>query len=310
MKASMAAKIKARLERGESPLWEQALHHPEQIRLTWPESVWGEVVEQPCFAHRLSAPARLVICGGGHVAQALAAAASVVGFQITVLEDRPEVVQEGQFPPEAELRLGVVPELLRNGTFPPNAFYVVMTRNHEENRRCLRAVMELPFGYVGMLGSRRDAHKLRQWLLEDGVPEEEVARLHHPIGLPIEAETPAEIAVAVTAELIQCRKSLCSGSAMEQAVLDGLLKPPYAWVMLVDTKGITPRKPGAVMLVYPDGSIRGTIGGGAREAAAIRQALEVLKTHRAGCFTYPENGALPTCGGIVTYTIVPVEEDD
>lgn len=310
MKATMAAELKVRLEEGESPIWEQSLHHPEQIRLTWPDDVWGEAVEQPCFSHRLSAPVRLVICGGGHVAQALAAAASAVGFQITVLEDRPEVLEEGQFPPKTELRLGSVPELLRTGNFPPNAFYAVMTRNHGENRRCLRGVMDLPHGYVGMLGSRRDAQNLRRWLLEDGVPEETVAGLHHPIGLSIGAETPAEIAVAVTAELIRCRKSLVSGSVLEQAVLDGLLKPPYAWVMLTDTQGITPRKPGAVMLVFSDGSICGTIGGGAREAAAIRQALEVLKTRRAGCFTYPEHGAMPTCGGIVTYTIVPVEEDN
>lgn len=310
MKASTAAEIKARLERGESPLWEQSLTHPEQLRLTWSDGIQDTVPTQPCFFHRLSAPIHLVICGGGHVAQALAASASAVGFQITVLEDRPEVLQEGQFPPETELRLGSVPELVRTGKFPPNAFYAVMTRNHNENRRCLRAVMDMPHGYVGMLGSRRDAEALRQWLIEDGVPEETVAGLHHPIGLPIAAETPAEIAVAVTAELIQCRKTLDLGSALEQTVLDGLSAPPYAWVMLVDTKGITPRKPGASMLVYPDGSVRGTIGGGAREAAAIRQAQKVLHTRRAGCFTYPENGAVPTCGGIVTYTIVPVEEDD
>lgn len=309
MKATIAAQLKVRLEEGESPIWEQCLHHPEQIRLIWPDGVWGEAVEQPCFSHRLRAPVWLVICGGGHVAQALAASAAAVGFQITVLEDREQVLKEGRFPPNADLRLGDVPELLHRGNFPTNAFYVVMSRNHGENRRCLRAVMDLPCGYVGMLGSRRDASELRQWLKEEGVPKEKAARLHHPIGLPIDAETPAEIAVAVTAELIQCRAAFNGGSALELSVLDGLLQPPYAWVMLVETKGITPRKPGASMLVRPDGSILGTIGGGAREAAAVRQALEVLKTHRAGCFTYPENGALPTCGGIVTYTIVPVEED-
>ncbi len=308
MNATMAAELSALLARGESPLWEQSLTNPERIRLTWSGGALGETGDDPCFSHVLCAPSRLVICGGGHVAQALAAAASAVGFAITVLEDRPEMLEEGSFPADADLRLGDLPTLLREGDFPPNAFYAVMTRSHGENRRCLRTVLDLPHCYAGMLGSRQNKAELRRWLIEDGAPPEAVARLHHPIGLSIGAETPAEIGAAVTAELIQCRSTL-GGSALEQTVLEGLSEPPYAWVMLVKTKGITPRKPGACMLVRPDGSAVGTIGGGAREAAAIRQALEVLRSGRAGCFTFPENEAPSSCGGVVTYTIVPVKED-
>lgn len=309
MNALMAARLKERLEQGESLLWEQSLTHPEQIRLTWPGEAWGEETEPPCISHVLRGPIRLVICGGGHVAQALAASASAVGFAITVLEDRAEMLDAGRFPVNADLRLGDFSRLLREGEFPPNAFYAVMTRSHGENRRCLRAVMERPHGYAGMLGSRRDRGELRQWLVEEGAPPEAVARLHHPIGCSVGAETPAEIAVAVTAELIQCRRTLGGGIELEPAVLEGLLNPPYAWVMLAKTEGITPRKPGACMLVYPNGSVGGTIGGGTGEAAAVGQALEVLRTGRAGSFTYPQAQAVPRCGGTISYTIVPVKEE-
>ncbi len=309
MDASIAEVLKAQLDRGECPRWEQSLCHPEQIRIRTKTECWGGPVEEPCVSLPLRGPIPLVICGGGHVAQALAAAASAVGFPITVLEDRPEVLEQGAFPPETTLRLGSMTELIAAETGSAQTFYAVMTRSHEENRRCLRAVLEKPHGYAGMLGSRRDAADLRRWLVEDGVPEETVARLHHPIGLDIGAESPAEIAAAVTAELIACRAALGGGSRLESSVLEGLNRPPYAWVMLVETKGITPRKPGACMLVHPDGSICGTIGGGAREAAAIRQALDVLRTRKAGWFTYPDCKAPVQCGGIVTYTIVPVKEE-
>ena len=98
---------------------------------------------------------------------------------------------------------------------------------------------------------------------------------------------------------------------LEPDFISGLDKFPYALVTLVDCQGSTPRAPGARMLVFEDGSIRGTIGGGPSEAEAIRTGLEVLKTGNPGLFTYRMDGSADSiCGGTVQYLIIPVKEDD
>lgn len=313
MKAECYRRLKELLLAGESPRLESALA-PDDLgreRLRWGEESLGDDWKGPGYAQTLTAPARLVICGGGHVARALAPAAQSVGFRVTVLEDRREVLEEGNFPPETDLRWGEFETLLREGGFGANSFYAVMTRGHGKDWSCLTEILKLPHGYVGMMGSRKKAAATRQMLEKAGFDAGAIESVHCPIGIKIGAETPAEIAVSIVAELIQCRSSLGLAAPLDGGFVAALDQFPYALVTLVDCQGSTPRAPGARMLVWPDGTIRGTIGGGVSEAAAKRQALEALQTGRPSLNTYRMDGSAGSiCGGSIHYLIIPVKEDD
>ena len=311
MKREFYAKLKELLLAGESPVLESSLTpgHLGEEQLRWKNGVLGSAPEGENFAQALSAPVRLVICGGGHVARALAPAAHTVGFQVTVLENRPDVLEEGHFGAEIDCRCGDFTTLLNEGGFAANTFYAIMTRGHLDDWVCLRAALALPHGYVGMMGSRTKVAATREMLAEEGFSPSEINSVHSPIGLNIGAETPAEIAVSIVAELIQCRSALGLEAPLDPAVIDTLDKTPYAMVTLVHCAGSTPRSEGARMLVFPDGSIAGTIGGGISEATAKRDALRALERGEATLGHYELNstgGAV--CGGSVDYLIIPVKE--
>lgn len=313
MGADLYRALQQLLLAGQNPRLESSLE-PDRLgreRLSWSGGSLGELSPGRSFGQTLSAPVRLVICGGGHVSRALAPAAQAVGFAVTVLENRREVLSEGNFPPDTDLRWGEFDRLLQEGNFGPNTFYAIMTRGHREDFVCLSRILKLPHGYVGMMGSRKKVAATRQRLEQEGFSQKLIDSVHSPIGLSIGAETPAEIAVSVVAELIQCRRELGLQAPLEADFIQGLDKFPYALVTLVDCQGSTPRAPGARMLVFEDGSIRGTIGGGPSEAEAIRTGLEVLNTGKPGLFTYRMDGSADSiCGGVVQYLIIPVKEDD
>ncbi len=310
MRTEFYEKLRTLLLAGESPVLESSLEpgHLGEERLSWSGGALGALPKGRAFTQTLSAPARLVICGGGHVARCLAPAARAVGFQVTVLENRPDVLAEGNFGPDIDCRCGGFVECLQNGAFGPNAFYAIMTRGHQDDWVCLKTALTLPHGYVGMMGSRSKVAATRKMLAAEGVDAEAIDSVHSPIGIKIGAETPAEIAVSIVAELIQCRHALGLEAPLIPAVIDALGEMPYAMVTLVNCEGSTPRSEGARMLVLPDGSIAGTIGGGISEASAKRDALRALAENAPMMGHYELNsigGAV--CGGKVDYLIVPVQ---
>lgn len=312
MNFDLYCKLKQLLLAGESPKLISALSLQELGReqLQWSKGMLGEMPEREAFMQTMTAPVRLVICGGGHVARALAPAALRVGFSVTVLEDRAQVLKEGQFAPEVELRCGDFVKLLREGEFPKNAFFAIMTQGHTADWVCLREILRLPHAYLGLMGSRRKIASTQKMLKQEGFGETALDGVHTPIGISIGAETPAEIAVSIVAELIQCRSELGLEAPLDSGVAEALDAAPYAMVTLVKCSGSTPRSEGARMLVFPDGSIRGTIGGGISEAVAKRQALEALKAGRPRLEHYALDGSAGSiCGGRVTYLIVPVKEN-
>ena len=311
MKAEFYRQLQRLLLEGKSPRLESSLTCLGKERLVWAEGSIGEEVDEPKFVQTLTAPTRLVICGGGHVARALAQSALQVGFAVTVLEDRADLLRAEYFPQGVELKLGDSPELIAHN-YGSNPFFAIMTRGHEMDQICLEAVLKGSYGYVGVMGSRRKASITHQRLGELGYTQAVIDAVHIPIGLAIGAETPAEIAVSVTAQLISCRKELGVEAPLDGGLISALDKPPYALVTLVDCKGSTPRGEGARMLVFPDGSIRGTIGGGAGEAMATAQAVDVLNGKKqAQIYTYRMDGSAESvCGGTVQYMIIPVREDD
>lgn len=149
------------------------------------------------------------IFGGGHVSQALVPAIAAVGFRPVVCDDRPEFAGQSLFPQAAEVRL-VDFQNLSGLTVTADDYVVIMTRGHQADYEVLSQVLRSGAKYIGCIGSKKKLALCREKLLKAGFTETEYARVHAPIGLAIGAETPAEIAVSVTAELIAVRAGVLS----------------------------------------------------------------------------------------------------
>ncbi len=152
-------------------------------------------------------PLELIICGGGHVGQAVAKAGALLDFKITVIDDRPEFSSREKFPdPGVRLITGDFTEALRALKITQASHLVIVTRGHRHDEICLREVIEKPARYIGMIGSRRRATTIREHMRREGVGAEHLRRVHSPIGLDIGAITPEEIALAILAEITLARR--------------------------------------------------------------------------------------------------------
>ena len=149
------------------------------------------------------------IFGGGHVSQALVPAIAAVGFRPVVCDDRPEFADQSLFPQAAEVRL-VDFQNLSALPITPDDYVVIMTRGHQADFDVLAQTLRSGAKYIGCIGSKKKLALCREKLLEASFTDEEYSRVHAPIGLAIGAETPAEIAVSVTAELIAVRAGVLS----------------------------------------------------------------------------------------------------
>jgi xanthine dehydrogenase accessory factor len=149
----------------------------------------------------------LVIAGAGHVGRAVALLACRAGFDVTVVDDRPELAAAELFPSEVRVKCGAVPELVAACPLDAESYVVLATRNHRHDSAALALCIRRPLAYLGMIGSRRKVTLIRKTFLESGLATEaEFDRVHAPIGLEIGAVTVPEIAVSIVAQLIAARR--------------------------------------------------------------------------------------------------------
>jgi xanthine dehydrogenase accessory factor len=150
---------------------------------------------------------KLLILGGGHVGAALATLALPLGFTVWLADDRSGVASEGRLPAGVGLLTGSFPEIVENFPLDPSSYVVVVTRGHSHDLECLRSLLRKDCLYIGLIGSARKTRLILGRLEEDGFSREKVAGLCAPVGLDIGAETPAEIAIAILAEMIAFRRN-------------------------------------------------------------------------------------------------------
>ncbi|MDE3112041.1 MAG: XdhC family protein [Chloroflexota bacterium] len=144
---------------------------------------------------------RLVIAGGGHVGLAIARMATLLEYEVTVIDDRPDFATRERFPDGVEVMQADMVEALETMPIGWNTFVVIATRGHKLDSHCLRAAVKTQARYVGLLGSRRKTILVERMLRDEGVPEERLRDVHAPIGLDLGGRTPPEIALAIMAEL-------------------------------------------------------------------------------------------------------------
>jgi len=161
---------------------------------------------------RLEAEPRLIIAGAGHVGASLARLAALVGYDVTLIDDRAEFVARELFQEQSAKEIQLVAAqdwqeamqtAIRNGR---GVSVAIVTRGHKQDEDCLRATLTAGPDYIGMIGSKRRTNIVLQKLRDEGFAEEKLKRVRAPIGLDIGAVSPEEVALAILAEIVAERR--------------------------------------------------------------------------------------------------------
>ncbi|MBA4418875.1 MAG: hypothetical protein C0392_13360 [Syntrophus sp. (in: bacteria)] len=150
----------------------------------------------------------LYLFGAGHVSQSVARVAKIVDFEVTVIDDREEFANRERFPDADIIIVWDFHETLSCLEFTGNEFVVIVTRSHESDAAVLRWAVRQSARYIGMIGSTMKVKTILGHMREDGFDEKILEKIHAPIGISIDAETPQEIAISIVAELIRVRAKL------------------------------------------------------------------------------------------------------
>ncbi|MSQ15003.1 MAG: xanthine dehydrogenase [Dehalococcoidia bacterium] len=167
-----------------------------RTRRTSPFEVYIEVVQPPT----------LLVVGAGHIGGFVARLGKMVGFDVVVLDDRPEFANEERLPDADQVIAQDFAEALTEFPIDENTYIVIVTRGHKQDELSLRHVINSSAAYVGMIGSHRRASAVLKMVYDSGVPLESIAQVRSPIGLDIGAETPEEIAVSIISEILMAYK--------------------------------------------------------------------------------------------------------
>lgn len=271
------------------------------------------VVENGILAERIVSRPELILCGAGHVSVQTAAIARMCNFAVTVIDERKDFANPERFPGCTVINLPFEVALERISA--ANAYYVIVTRGHLNDRECLEQILKKDFTYCGMIGSHKKVRLVFDHLLASGYSEELIRKVCAPIGLEIGANTPEEIAVSIVGEMIRHKYSGITGVEWDEQLINALetLPPPYAVVTIVEKHGSAPRTTGARMVVTDDGTIISSVGGGFGEYEASLKAIELLhqdgtQAVRYTCMMNNEDASAAgmICGGSIDVLIQTV----
>lgn len=260
----------------------------------------------------------VVVCGAGHISMPIIKMCKMLDLHVTVIDDRitfaNNAIREGADKVECKTFDEALSEIEGdNGTF-----FIIVTRGHRYDQECLKSIIEKNNAYIGMIGSKVRVRKVLDYLEEEGVQREKLDRVYTPIGLKIGAETPAEIAVSIMAEIIEVKNKGIGSSTYSDELIQGVLSDKYkdipkAMVTLVSRKGSAPREVGTKMIVLKDGTLIGTIGGGCVEANIRQTAFSCIDNQKTKLVKVDMTGTEAeddgmVCGGIVELFVEPIQK--
>jgi xanthine dehydrogenase accessory factor len=157
------------------------------------------------FAQVHAPPPTVILVGATDVAAALVPLATQLGYRATVIDSRERWATPDRFPAAHELHVGMPSELISAMPLTPASALVLVAHDFKYDLPVLEVAMRSRVGYIGVLGSRRRAAVIHEFLESIGATPDDIARVRIPIGLDIGARTPAEIALSVLAELVAVR---------------------------------------------------------------------------------------------------------
>lgn len=296
--------LKKALESSEGDIWAETVltgeHAGEKRLLVNPgkdemksnESIWGN---DRIFRERIGRTPKLIICGAGHVSMPIIRMGKMLGFVVTVIEDRPKFADNARAAGADQVFCLPFQEGLADIPGDSDSWFVIVTRGHRYDTECLEAILQKRYAYVGMMGSRRRVAIVKNQLEERGVSREVLDAVHTPIGLKIGAETPEEIAVSVMAEIIQVKNDQSGdGGGAAGGYSDEILScilgtesdgentgaQKKVLATIISRKGSAPRSVSTKMLILEDGTTVDTIGGGCVESEIIQKALIMIRTDK------------------------------
>lgn len=159
------------------------------------------------FFDVMASPPRLIVVGAGHIAVPLVKMAKILDFKVAVIDDRLLFANRERFPDADEILVGDMAATLKEQAITPSTYIVLITRGHKYDEPCLREIIHGPAKYIGMIGSRRRVKAcFQRFRDEEKIAEEIIQRVHAPIGLAIDTETPEEIALSILAEITKVRR--------------------------------------------------------------------------------------------------------
>lgn len=172
-----------------------AMYEADQERLLYLEPL-----------HPLS---HLIIAGAGHVGQAVAQLGSLLDFEVTVIDDRPEFANKDRLPEVDHIIVEDIGQTITNLPKTEDSYYVIVTRGHSHDAEALKACIGSDVAYIGMIGSARKIALMRKnFLDQDWATPSQFDRVHAPIGIDIQSKTVQEIAVSICAELVLIRNKM------------------------------------------------------------------------------------------------------
>ena len=172
--------------------------------LTNETSYYNKLTNQ--FIHVVAPHPRLFIIGAVHIAQALVSLAKIANYDITLIDPREHFATKKRFP-DCKIINEWPDTALANVTLDKATHIVTLTHDPKIDDPALITALKHDVGYIGSLGSKKTHYKRCERLLSLGLKEDEVSRIHAPVGLNIKAKTPAEIAISILAELTNYRRT-------------------------------------------------------------------------------------------------------
>jgi xanthine dehydrogenase accessory factor len=162
----------------------------------------SRMLNDQVYVEVLRPASTMFIFGAGAVAIPLVMFARAVGFRTILVDGRPQFASRERFPEADEIRIGIASELAEKIAFDSTTPVVLVAHDYKYDIPILKRVLATDAPYVGLLGSRKRGAAIKQMLLDDGVAEDQLRRVHVPIGLDIGGETAAEIALSIVAEVV------------------------------------------------------------------------------------------------------------
>lgn len=301
--------LKTALALPEGDIWSETVlagEHAGEKRLSCGDGVGAEGEQKVKALHdtesqtriyreRIGRTPKMIICGAGHVSMPIIRMGKMLGFTVTVIEDRPKFADHARAAGADQVLCEPFADGLSKIRGDSDSWFIIVTRGHRYDTECLEAILRKPYAYVGMMGSRRRVAIVKDQLEAKGVCREALDGVHTPIGLKIGAETPEEIAVSVMAEIIQVKNAgfgkdgkaeRCRTGGYSTELLDAVLDPDDSrekvLATIISRKGSAPRSVGTKMLIRADGTTVDTIGGGCIESEVIRKALLMMRAEDEG----------------------------
>lgn len=272
--------------------------------------------EEKVYIEFLRKKYNIVVCGAGHISISIINMCKLLELPVTVIDDRLTFTNNAKMAGADNVICESFERALDKINGDNGTFFIIVTRGHRYDQICLQKIIEKENAYIGMIGSKVRVRKVLDYIEEQGVSREKLKKVYTPIGLNIGAETPAEIAVAIMAQIIEVKNKKIGSSNYSDELLNGIMDEntkeiPKALVTIVSRKGSAPREVGTKMVVLKDGTMIGTIGGGCVEASIRQTAFQSIESDKCQLVQVDMTGREAedegmVCGGIVEIYVEPI----